>query len=313
MINFNDCRIVHGPPTDFAITICHPHSSRRTTARRRSSSVASDQNTSIIDPEVDQVDPVIPNQLPAYRAISARAVISVFFGILSIFSFAHWSFYVFSILAIGAGILANRTIQRYPDMLTGASLAKAGISMGLIFGLVSGTYTGVQTFVRTRAAENFGRTFAKLLKSPSESDVVWYTVHPQQRKDKTPAQVLKEFDSSKAKERMMVEQRHGELRKLWKRVSTSNDEEIHFVKIQDLDLDESHGANVTFYAVALFEVEGPGTKEFPEKHQYAAAILKGTAKGRQYEWWVDDIKFPYNLQEIAPTAKPVDDGHGHAH
>jgi hypothetical protein len=275
--------------------------------------VTSDQNTSTIDPELEQVDPVIPNQLPAYRAISARAVLSVFFGILAIFSFAHWSFYVFSILAIGMGILANRAIQRYPDMLTGGSLAKAGITLGLIFGLVSGTYTGVQTLVRTRAAESFARKFVEIVKSPSEGDALWYSLHPVQRKDKTTTQVLQEFESAKTKERMMVDQKTAPLRSLRKRLSSSKDEDIHFVKIQSVGLDESRGAEVNLYAVALFEVEGPGNKEFPEKHQYAAAILKGTAKGRQYEWWVDDIKFPYNLQEIAPTAKPVDDGHGHAH
>jgi hypothetical protein len=276
--------------------------------------VASDQNTSIMDPEVDQADSVIPNQLPAYRAISPLAVFSVFFGILASFSFAHSFFYVFAILAVAMGILAIRAIQHYPDMLTGGSLAKAGITLGLIFGLISATYTGVQTFVRTRAAENFSRKFAELLKSPSESDVIWYTVHPQQRKDKTPAKVLEEFDSAKTKERMMIEQKHGELRKLWRRLTSSKDEDIHFIKIQELGLDESHGADVTFFAVALFEVDGPGTNEFPEKHQYAAAVLKGTPKGRHYEWWVEDVKYPFNLQTtIAPAVKPVDDGHGHAH
>jgi len=275
--------------------------------------VASDQTTSIIDPELDQVDPVIPNQLPAYRAISARAVLSVFFGILAIFSFAHPFFYVFSILAIGMGILANRAIQRYPDMLTGGSLAKAGITLGLIFGLVSGTYTGVQTFVRTRAAESFARKYAEVLKSPSEGDVLWYSLHPGQRKDKTPAQVLHEFEAAKTKERMMAEQKTAPLRSLRKRLASSKDEELHFVKIQDVGLDESRGAEVNLFAVAVFEVEGPGNKEFPEKHQYAAVIFKGTAKGRQYEWWVDDMKFPYNLQTIAPSVQPVDDGHGHAH
>ncbi len=131
--------------------------------------MASDQNTSIIDPELDEVDPVIPNQLPAYRAISVGAIFSLFFGILSIFSFAHWSFYVFSILAIGTGILANRTIRRYPDMLTGGSLAKAGITMGLIFALVSGTYTGVQSYVQTRAAESFAKKYVEILKRPQKA------------------------------------------------------------------------------------------------------------------------------------------------
>jgi hypothetical protein len=275
--------------------------------------VASDQNTSIIDPELEQVDPVIPNQLPAYRAISPLAVLSLFFGILAIFSFAHQFFYVFSILAIGMGILANRAIRRYPDMLTGGSLAKAGITLGLIFGLASGTYTGVQTLVRTRAAESFARKFVEIVKSPSEGDVLWYSLHPVQRKDKTATQVLQEFEAAKTKERMMAEQKTAPLRSLRKRLASSKDEDLHFVKIQSVGPDESRGTEVNIYAVALFEVEGPGNKEFPEKHQYAAAILKGTSKGRQYEWWIDDMKFPYNLQEIAPTVKPVDDGHGHAH
>jgi Domain of unknown function (DUF4190) len=275
--------------------------------------VTSNQNTSTIDPELDQGDPVIPNQLPAYRAISAQAVFSVFFGILAIFSFAHWFFYVFSILAIGMGILANRAIRRYPDMLTGGSLAKSGITLGLIFGLVSGTYTGVQTFVRTRAAESFARKYAEVLKSGSEGDVLWYNLHPLQRKDKTPADVLKEFESAKAKDRMMMEQKTGAMRNLKKLLASSKDEEIHFVKINSVGQDESRGSDVTLYAVAVFEVEGPGNKEFPEKHQNAAVVFKGNAKGRHYEWWVDEMKFPYNLETIAPSVKPVDDGHGHAH
>jgi hypothetical protein len=275
--------------------------------------VASDQNTSTIDPELEQVDPVIPNQLPAYRAISVLAVFSLFFGIIAIFSFAHQAFYVFSILAIVMGILANRAIKHYPDMLTGGSLAKAGIALGLIFGLVSGTYTGVQYFVRLRAAESFGTKYAEVLKTGGEGDVLWYTLHPTQRKDKTPSQVLQDFDSSKAKERMMVEQKHGPLRSLRKRLASSKDEQIHLVKIRNVGQDDSRGAEVVIYAVGLYEVEGPGSKEFPEKHQYAAVVFKGNAKGRQFEWWVDDLKFPFNQEDLTPSVQPVDDGHGHAH
>jgi Domain of unknown function (DUF4190) len=275
--------------------------------------VASDQSTSIIDPELDEVDPVIPNQLPAYRAISVGAIFSLFFGILSIFSFAHWSFYVFSILAIGTGILANRAIQRYPDILTGASLAKAGITMGLIFALVSGTYTGVQTYVQTRAAENFAKKYVEILKAPSEGEVLWYNLHPMQRKDKTAAKVLQEFESAQTKERMMVQQRTGPVRSLRKRLTSSQDQDLRFVKIQSVGLDDSRGADNTIYAVAVYEVEGPKSKEFPETHQYAAAVLKGNQKGRHYEWWVEDLRFPYNSESIAPSAPAGGDGHGHAH
>jgi hypothetical protein len=276
--------------------------------------VASDQNTSIIDPELDQDDPVIPNQLPAYRAISARAIISLFFGILAIFSFAHPFFYTFSILAILTGISANWAIQRYPDMLTGAGLAKAGITMGLIFGLISGTYTGVQNFVRTRAAESFGRKYVELLKAPTDGEVLWYSLPPTQRKEKTPADVAKEFDSAKTKEKMMVEQKIGPLRSLRKRLTASKNQDVRFVKIQDVGLDESRGSDMSIYAIAIFEVEGPPSKEFPEEHQHAAAVFKGFPKDRHYEWWVDDLRFPYNNQTIAPPeGKASGDGHGHAH
>jgi hypothetical protein len=179
---------------------------------------------------------------------------------------------------------------------------------------MSGTYTGVQIFVRTRAAENFAKKYMEVVKAPSEAEAFWYSLHPLQRKDKTPIQVLQEFDSAKTKERMMVDQKAGPVRALRKRLAASKDEVLHFVKIQDVGQDESRGAEVTIYAVAIFEVEGPGNKDFPEKQQYAAAIFKGTSKGRQYEWWVDDMKFPYYMQAIAPpVAKPADDGHGHAH
>ena len=86
----------------------------------------------------DQIGSVIENELPAYRAISRLAVFSLIFGFLALFSFAHWFFYLFAVLAIVAGIAANVTIKRYPDMLTGRGLASAGIAMGLIFGLVVG-------------------------------------------------------------------------------------------------------------------------------------------------------------------------------
>ena len=55
----------------------------------------------------------------------------------------------------------------------------------------------------------------------------------------------------------------------------------------------SHGTEMPVYALAVYEVHGPGSKEFPEKMQYALAVLKGRLKGKQYEWWVDDVRFPY--------------------
>ena len=41
--------------------------------------------------------------------------------------------------------------------------------------------------------------------------------------------------------------------------------------------------------------------------------IADSTKGRHYEWWVDDVRFPYQPRSYSAAAKPVDDGHGHAH
>ena len=45
--------------------------------------------------------------------------------------------------------------------------------------------------------------------------------------------------------------------------------------------------------------------------QYALAIFKGLPKGRNYDWWVEDVRFPYERKTFAAPEKAVDDGHGH--
>ena len=111
-----------------------------------------------------------------------------------------------------------------------------------------------------------------------------------------------------------MEQRYGQLISLKKRLQSSKEEHVNFVKIEGVGDDEGNGIEIPIYAAALYEVHGPGSKEFPEKQQYAMAILKGRLKGRQYEWWVEDVRFPYTPKSYEPpAAKPVDDGHGHPH
>ena len=92
--------------------------------------MAIDQKTSLIDTEHEDAGAVIENEIPTYRAISGRAVFCLVCGVLSVFSFAHPVFYAFSILAVGLGIWAHRTIRRLPDMLTGQGLASTGIGLG---------------------------------------------------------------------------------------------------------------------------------------------------------------------------------------
>ena len=101
----------------------------------------------------------------------------------------------------------------------------------------------------------------------------------------------------------------GPLRNLKKRLDSSKNQEIHIVKLEGEARD---GMNLV--ALALFEVHGPESKDFPEKQEYALMVLKGTMEGgKGYEWWVDEFQFPFKPATATLPVKPVDDGHGHAH
>jgi hypothetical protein len=272
--------------------------------------VATDQKTKIVNIEPGSV---IENELPTYRAISVQAVFSLVCGALAIFCFGHPFFYVAAILAVMFGFLAHRTIRQYPDMFTGRGLANAGIAMGLVFGLGTATYTTVQWYVRTSQAEKFGRRYAEILKSPRLGDFLQYSLHPDGRKDEQKDEFVKRFETAQPKEKMMIETKYGQTLALRKRLQSSKDEHVEFVRIEAVGEDEGQGGEIPIFAFALYEVHGPGSKEFPEKQQYALAILKGRLKGKQYDWWVEDVRYPYTPQSYLPVAKAPDDGHGHAH
>jgi hypothetical protein len=275
--------------------------------------VASDQNTGVIDPEFDQSESVIENQIANYRAVSVRAILSVFFGVLALFSFASETFYVAAILAIVFGVLAKRAIHRYPDMLTGERLANAGIAMGLIFGLVTVTYSGVQTFIRTREATKFAAEYVKVMESASDGEMLWYNIPPVQRQEKSAKQALLEFEKAKGKDRMMLEQKLQPWTALRRRLKSSTDQHLKFAGVESVGLDETRGGEGIIYAVVVFEADGLTSKDYPGP-QFAAAIIKAKTSSRHYEWWVEDLRFPYTPKSFVPTPPPkADDGHGHSH
>ncbi len=275
--------------------------------------MATDQKIDVIETGTDQIGSVIENELPAYRAISKLAVFSLIFGFLGLFSFAHSFFYLFAFLAVVTGVAANVTIARYSDIVTGKGLASAGIAMGLIFGLAAGTVATVDSFVRNREAEKFAKKLVVFLKAPSAGEAIWWSYHPEMRKEKTPIQYVHEVEAAKGKERMAFDQKLGQLSKLRSRLTAAPGEDIHFVKIESTGVDDGHGLEIGIYALAVFEIDGPATKDFPETQQFAAALLKARTRGKQYEWWVENFIFPYQPSSFIPVEKPVDDGHGHAH
>src|SRR5262249_36778753 len=160
----------------------------------------------------------------------------------------------------------------YPDMYTGRGFANAGIAMGLVFGLMTLTYTAVQGFLLARAASEFGREYAEAMQTGSLGQILLYGFHPDVRKSKTADQAEEEFRSAKAKERMMIDQKTGPLQSLRRRLASSKDEAFRFLDIENQGLDQGQGAQLGYFATALFEVKGPGNKEFPESKQYALGL-----------------------------------------
>jgi hypothetical protein len=276
--------------------------------------VATDQKTSPLQYDTETVDSPIENELPSYRAISTRAIFSLVLGALAICCFANPVFYGSAILAVVLGIAAHRAIRRYPDMLTGHGLANAGIALGLVFGLSCATYTGVQYFIRMRLAQDFAHKYEAVLKSNSLADMLFYNTHPEGRKDRSGEEMLKQFEASKPREKKMMEQKIGSMIALNNRLKSTKDQEVDFLTIEGLGVDDRSVGEMPVYALAIYKVHGPPTKEFPEKEQYVLAMLKGRSKGKQqYDWWVDEVRFPYKPQSYEPPIPTTDDGHGHAH
>ena len=134
---------------------------------------------------------------------------------------------------------------------------------------------------------------------------MWLGMPPQQRKGTTAEDVRQKMQSSKKQEQAQMEMKIGPLKLLKQRVD-QKDQDFHFVRLEN-ELDEG----LTAVALALFEVHGPETKEFPQKEEYALVIMKGTSTENGYEWWADDVRYPYQPNTAVIQEKPADDGHGH--
>jgi prepilin signal peptidase PulO-like enzyme (type II secretory pathway) len=267
--------------------------------------VAIDPNVTRTDPEVSIGSP-IENEIPAYRAISPLAIASLMLGALSILSFAHWFFLSFAVAALVLGFLADRKINRFSDVLTGRGFAQAGIGLGLIFGLASVTTGAVQGYLRSSSATRFATAYAQVLQDKSVEDALWYQAPPEERKKKTPGQVAKEMREGMP-DPGAFEMQTGPIRELKNRLAKDKDTKLRFSKL------ESHGVDgLTTFAAALLELTEPDAKH-AHGDEYAMILLKADNTKGQYEWRVEEFQYPYKPASYVPAAKPVDDGHGHAH
>ena len=166
--------------------------------------MATDQKTSTIDAENEIAGAAIDNEIPTYRAISVRAIFAVACGVLSVLSFVNPVFYVFAILGVAIGFWAHRTINRFPDMLTGRGLASAGIGLGLIFGLSARDFRDGSIFRSQQAGEAYSQRSTR--RSSNLGDLgqyLWYNAHPDMRKDKSGADLVKELEAIPRDKRMM--------------------------------------------------------------------------------------------------------------
>jgi hypothetical protein len=280
----------------------------------RSFSVATDPlSTRTISAEpTSPSSPVIENEFSTYRAISRGAVFAAIFGLLSLFCFADpWSFLAFPVLAIVTGVLADRRIQRFPEILTGRKLAQAGIAMGLCFSLMALTLGTVQRFVYSRSAAKFSEKYVEILQKGTLGDMLWYGINPKSRLETTPEKILEQSRAKAADPEGggMAEMRNGPYKRIMSRIATGGDQHIEFVRIENVGMNEDKP-----FAMALFKIHGPVSKEFPEEEQLIGAVLKSLNDGSEFPWWVEEIQFPFkSTDSLAPAPKPVDDGHGHAH
>jgi hypothetical protein len=259
-------------------------------------------------PRTEPADaPVIENELPAYRAISPGAVLTLVLGIASVFCFTDFWFLLVVAAAIVIGVLSIRKIRRLPEVLTGAVYAQAGIGLSLIFGLSAVTHLVVSNFLIDLDASRFARKYTEVIKNESVDMSLWYQQPAEYRKTKKPAEIAEEIKQVKSPAAAdFYGDRTRSVSQIKERLKGSG-EEIHFSKIESKAVD-----GLTVYANALLELDGPGSETFPKEQFALIQMMKRPGAGPS-DWEVKEIQFPYKpASTVAVVEKHGhDDGHGH--
>ena len=248
----------------------------------------------------------IENELPAYRAISALALVSLGLGVVSLLSFADLTFLVASVGAIVLGVLADWKIRRMPDILTGRGFAQAGVILGLIFGLSALTNDQVDRILLTRKIGQFADKYAAILKDEGVLEAFWYRQHPSVRAGKSPKQVeemmLSSGRDSKAEFQSQIKQIQG----IKDRLGPGG--HLHRAVLESYGYDR-----LTPYGAIVLEMENAIAPNGPYESNDLLIEIKGEKAGREIKWWVTEIQPNYHRKTYRLRVKPVDDGHGHGH
>jgi Domain of unknown function (DUF4190) len=261
-------------------------------------------------PAVEADAPIIENEFPAYRAISPMAVISLILGLVSILSFADFSFLLAALAAIVTGALAARKIHRMPEVLTGRGFAHAGIALGLAFSLAAVSVDTVQGFIRRREAMKFARDYAEALRSGNMAQALWFGAPINSRREMSPDQILERMERESRRDPGTLVQQTTPVKEVQKRLAASPSATL---TIEGIERDGVDGLDP--YALVLFRLRGPGNAEqnIAPHDDYAMAVLKGKVTNRKYEWLTDSLTYPYKPKSHVMKTLPIDDGHGHAH
>lgn len=171
--------------------------------------MAIDQETSPATTDLNPNSSVIENEIPTYRAVSTRAIFAVLCGLMAVFSFAHPMFYLFAVLAVILGVSADRKIQRYPDVLTGQTLARVGVLLGLVFGLSIATVTTLQSYLIRREAVKFAHHYGERLKSAPLTELYWLGLPPTTREKVTADENWAQLQAASKEDQAMDEMKRA--------------------------------------------------------------------------------------------------------
>ena len=247
---------------------------------------------------------VIENEIPAYRAVSASAVVCLVMGILSLLCFIDYWFLILAGLTILTGVLAIRAIDRMPDALTGKPIAQAGIALALVFSFSSVTFSTTTYYLRANQAKIFAMKMQDVLNRGTLDEAMFYFQTPENRKTSSPEKMAEIMPKSGAEAEAMGMQ-FTSLKDL-KKVLATKDSDFHFEEIERVADD---GASI--YASAIFETHSPNAPAPFPKEANAFVLLKGKKNKGKYEWLIAEVRYPYNREGFVIAEKKADDGHGH--
>ncbi|MDB5351154.1 MAG: hypothetical protein JWN86_2401 [Planctomycetota bacterium] len=281
---------------------------------------------SIAPVEASPIDnePVIENEIPAYRAISPLALTSAGLGVISALSFTDLNWLAAAALAVITGVWADRKIRRRSDAMTGRSYAHAGIALGLMFGVSAFSYSVWSLYALERDARKYGAVLEKSFndckdtKPVDTGDILWYMIPPTARRGMTPEEVRVNMKRM-PKESEKFAELDSRVRNM---IAYADKDPIKFIGVESAFFVE-----LDAYAMILLKLgsgEGPEHKEDGgHKHTagapatvgdgYALIRARGKSEGRRYRWWIDGVIYPYSPKTYEHVEVKADGGHGHSH